>query len=125
MSVPLLAGESEGLRVVTRRVRYDATRTLLGCELEYSVHGAAVLEGPHLLQVLALKEEPPPRLRIQRRARQYRRAVDVRRDALTRSEHVGVRKCHARQGSDATTHSRPMPLLIRSFLRTSARDREG
>jgi hypothetical protein len=74
----------ERRRVVARGVGRHAVRGFLRAHEIDGVGGAARLESPRFLQILALEIQAQPRLLIEHRARQQRRAMNLVADAIVR-----------------------------------------
>ena len=84
-----LAGKGDGLGVVARGKRHDATGTLAHGRGGKLVVGAAELERAHALQVLGLEEDLRAEQGVERGRGQHRRAVRERGDALVRAKSEG------------------------------------
>ena len=93
-------GVGERCCVVAAAVRHDAARGGLVGEREDRVAGAARLECPHLLQVLALDEDLRAELFVQRRRCHHGRAVHAPGDPVGRRADV-FEGGHGDQSSDA------------------------
>src|SRR5687767_7907983 len=80
--------------MVARRMRRHSALRRSFVEGEDGVGRAAGLERAHLLEIFALKKERSAGSRIETRAGQDRRPMNVRTDAFVRSENGGVIERH-------------------------------
>ena len=82
--------------VIARRMRRHTTLRCRVVQGEDCVGGAACLKRTNLLKILALKKQRRPTRLIQPLTRQYRRAMNIRLNALVRRANAGEIERHGK-----------------------------
>src|SRR5688572_4202034 len=111
-----------GGMVARRMGRHAALRGSL-VEREDGIRRPAGLERAHLLKIFALEKKRSARSRIETRAGQDRRAMNVRTDAFVRSADCIEIESHYESGAGTELFSFPsrVPTVSRSFTGSSSR----